>query len=224
MSPVPPIEAVAFDLDGLMFNTEDLYDLVLEALLAQRGHAFSLELKLRMMGLPGLQAIDVMREEKDLSESPQQLLDEVYRRMLELLPQRLATLPGLESLLDLLEQLEIPRSIATSSTPAFARACLDQSGLGDHFRFVLTTEDVERGKPYPDIYLESARRHAVAAERMLVLEDSLTGSRAAVAAGTWTVAVPGRHSRDVPFDHVNLVVDSLESSRLRSLLESNPAG
>ena len=219
MSRQPRIQAVAFDLDGLMFNTEDLYDEVTELVLQKRGHRFTRQLKLDMMGLPSLQAIDVMRRQCGLAESCEGLLAELHRGMTERLPERLVCLPGLVELLDLLELRRIPRSIATSSSRAFAEQCLRVSGLGGRFSFLLTAEDVTRGKPHPDIYLDSAKRHRVEPATMLVLEDSLTGSKAAVAAGAFTVAVPGHHSRDQYFGHVDRVAESLADDAVRSLFD-----
>ncbi len=217
----PPILAVAFDLDGLMFNTEDLYDEVIGSLLADRGHAFTPELKRSMMGLPGLRAIAVMCEACDLREPHPLLLDAIHEGMTELLPGRLGKMPGLSDLLQQLDQRRLPRSIATSSSRSFARRCLELSGLAAQFEFVLTAEDVARGKPFPDIYLESADRHGVAPKSMLVLEDSWTGSRAAAAAGARTVAVPGHHSQGQDFSHADLVIDSLASPILSDMIDGH---
>ncbi len=212
------IAAVAFDLDGLMFNTEDLYDEVLAEMLERRGHSFSRELKIRMMGLPGPEAAQVMIDAHQLKESPAELLDEAHRLLAAILPGRLQPMPGLLDLLSHIEAAGLPKSVATSSSPVFARSALQQGQLWERFEFVLTAEDVVRGKPHPDIYIESARRHAVDPVNLLVLEDSLTGSRAAAAAGTIAVAVPGHHSADQDFAHVDYQLDSLADRLLRDMI------
>jgi len=217
------IAAVAFDLDGLMFNTEDLYDEVIDAVLQDRGHRFSRDLKLRMMGLPGLKAVAVMIEEFGLKDTQSHLLDELHDRMKQLLPGRLLPMPGLLDLLCVIEEAGLPKSIATSSSPEFAASAMAISGLTDRFRFVLTSQDVTNGKPFPDIYLESAQRHGVPAGSLLVLEDSLIGSRAAAASGAISVAVPGHHSIDQDFAHVDYRFDSLEAEPLQQMLRKKSA-
>ncbi len=212
------IQAVAFDLDGLMFNTEDLYDETLQVLMSRRGRTFSRELKLQMMGLPGVEAAQVLIQACELRDQPQDLLAEAHQHLAGLLPGRLQPMPGLLELLEIIDEAGLPKSIATSSSPVFAQTALTISGLKDRFEFVLTTEDVARGKPNPDIYLESAKRHGVVPSSMLVLEDSLIGSRAAAAAGTIAVAVPGHHSEHQVFDHVAYRFDSLAAPMLQSML------
>lgn len=219
-----PIKAIVFDLDGLMFNTEDLYDEVIDAILQLRGHRFSRELKLEMMGLPGLKAVQVMIDACLLQDSPQSLLDEAHQRMGELLPGRLEPMPGLLGLLDLIEQAGLPKSIATSSSKTFASSALSISGLTHRFEFVLTAADVENGKPFPDIYIESARRHQIESTQMLVLEDSLIGSQAAAASGAIAVAVPGHHSTAQDFSHVDFRFDSLAHPQLLNMVQAQIAG
>ncbi|MGI9515859.1 MAG: HAD family hydrolase [Pirellulaceae bacterium] len=212
------IAAVAFDLDGLMFNTEDIYDDVLHEMLLRRGHSFTRDLKIRMMGLPGPQAARVMIEAHGLDETPAALLDEAHRLLAGALPGRLQPMPGLLELLAHIESTGLPKSVATSSSPIFARTALELCQLAERFDFVLTAEDVEQGKPHPDIYIESARRHGIETANLLVLEDSLTGSRAAAAAGTIAVAVPGHHSADQDFAHVDYCVESLADAGLRQMI------
>lgn len=218
MSQLRKLTAVTFDLDGLMFNTEDLYDQVTDDLLRSRGLRFSLELKLKMMGLPGLQAVSVLCDHCSLEEPHQAILEEIHRGMLALLPCRLAPMPGLTSLLDGCARNGIPLSIATSSTRHFLETVLAISGLAGRFQFTLCAEDVARGKPFPDIYLKSAELHGVDPRSMLALEDSLTGSRSAASAGAFTVVVPGKHSAGCDFSHADLVVPSLDSPHLMELI------
>jgi pseudouridine 5'-phosphatase len=90
------------------------------------------------------------------------------------------------------------------------------------FRFVLTSEDVRQGKPHPEIYLTAARRLGAEPARLMVLEDSENGCRAAVAAGAWAIAVPGEHSRDHDFRGARLVADSLADPRIYAALGQTP--
>ena len=212
------IRGVAFDMDGLMVNTEELYSEVGEILLNRRGKRFTLELKAAMMGLPGPQAFGVMIERESLTTTAAELAVECDEIFIDLLPEKLQTLPGLEGLLAELDSRQLPRCIATSSTHHFARRVLQITRLGPRFDFVVTAEDVAHGKPAPDIYLEAARRLGVCAHQMLVLEDSHHGSRAGLAAGACTVAVPGEHSHDHDFTGVCYRATSLADEAIIELL------
>lgn len=212
------ISAVAFDMDGLMVNTETLYTQVGEMILERRGRRFTTELKNQMMGLPGDQAFQIMIQQEQLSDTVESLAkesDEVFR---EILPTQLSLLPGLLELLAWLDDQELPRCVATSSSISFARTVLALTRLSDRFDFVITAQDVPRGKPSPDIYIEAARRMAVHTFEMLVLEDSHHGSRAGITSGACTIAIPGEHSRDHDFSGVHLIADSLADPLIRQIL------
>lgn len=104
------IKAVAFDMDGLMFNTEDLYDEVGEILLGRRGQSFARELKLAMMGLPGPQAFEIMKQRCGLNETIDQLQAECDEIFSEMLPARIQTMPGLSHFWPFLRKERYPNA------------------------------------------------------------------------------------------------------------------
>lgn len=208
------MRAVVFDMDGLMFNTEDMYTLAGEELLRRRGLEFTTELKNEMMGMRPQPAFERMIAACCLRESWQELAEESNRIFLDLLDGRLAPMPGLMELLDALERAKIPKAVCTSSTRELVLACLRPFDLAKRFEFVLVAEDVVHGKPHPEIYLTAAQRLGVPPAEMLVLEDSENGCRAAAAAGVYTVAVPGEHSLEHDFSMASLVIDGLTDRRL----------
>ena len=212
------IKAVAFDMDGLMFNTEEIYDEVGQIMLGKRGQDYTRELKLKMMGLPHWAAFEVLKTECGLDESIQELEQEANESFAELLPEKIRMLPGLEDLLKHLEAERIPKAICTSSVLRFAKIALNQFDLVPRFEFILTAEDVTDGKPHPEIYQTAATRFGIQTCEMMVLEDSVIGSIAAVAAGALTIAVPWIHNSD-EFDHADHLVESLESPDIITLLE-----
>jgi len=212
------IRAVAFDLDGLIFNTEQIYVEVGSTILRRRDKELTKELVDAMMGLPNLKALQVMVDWHQLSSTSQELLDETGELFNKLLPTHLRPMPGLLSLLDYLDTHSIPKAICTSSTPQLVELTLDTASLRDRFDFWLTSEDVERGKPCPDIYLMAMERFRVPGDSMLVLEDSQVGCQAGVASGACTVAVPGDHSRQHDFTGTALVADTLRDRRIYEIL------
>jgi HAD superfamily hydrolase (TIGR01509 family) len=208
------LRAVAFDLDGLMFNTEQLYTHVLKELLRRREKEFTQDLVDQMMGRPARSAFGVLSSYHNLDESLEALMEESDAIFLGILEGQLAPMPGLVELLAALERGNIPKAIATSSRRSFTQRILGKFQFEPRFEFLLTGDDVTEGKPHPEIYLKAAERLAVPPADMLVLEDSQNGCRAAVAAGAFTVAVPGEHSRKHDFTGVAFIAEGLGDRRI----------
>jgi HAD superfamily hydrolase (TIGR01509 family) len=217
---LPPtqLKAVTFDLDGLMFNTEELYQEVGGELLARRGHQITGELLDKMMGRKSDVALALMIDHHQLDATPEQLAAETAEIFGGLLPHRLTPMPGLLDLLAALEASHVPKGIATSSGRAFVEKVLGAFHLKPRFSFVLTSEDIEHGKPEPDVYLLAADRHGVAPAEMMVLEDSHIGCAAAVASQAYAVAVPHGHSVQHSFPGARFVADSLADARIYAAL------
>ena len=210
------IVAVAFDLDGLMVNTEELFLEVARRMVQKRGLQLDMNLIRQMMGRPSCVAIPLMIEHYDLPESVGELEAETSTVLDSLLDERLAPMPGLVSLIEDLDVLSIPKAITTSSRRSFLDRVLQLLQLPTEFEFFLTAEDVKEGKPNPEIYQRAAVGFGIPAEQMMVLEDSELGCRAAVRANAFAVAVPGEHSYGHQYDGASLVVDSLADERIKA--------
>jgi HAD superfamily hydrolase (TIGR01509 family) len=211
--------AVTFDLDGLMFNSEELYHEVGATLLSRRGKQITGELLNEMMGRQAHAALGVMIKWHGLDATPEELAAECAELFVDLLPARLQPMPGLLDLLAALEANGIPKAIATSSRREFVDRALGLFDLAPRFAFVITAEDVEHGKPAPDVYQLAAQRHGLEPAQMMVLEDSQNGCAAAVAAGAYTVAVPHGQSLQHKFPGVRFVADTLADERIYGALE-----
>jgi HAD superfamily hydrolase (TIGR01509 family) len=212
------VDAVVFDLDGLLVNTEELYQHVGGELLRRRGREFEGDLLDAMMGRPQAVALRTMIDWHGLDDTIDGLAVETREIFAGLLDTRLEAMPGAVDLVARLVEAGIPRGVATSSGAEFARDVLTRVRLFEHFRFVLTSADVVRGKPDPEIYLAASRRLNVPPARMLVLEDSQAGCRAAIAAGAVAVAVPGGHSHRHDFSGALFIAESLADPRIAALL------
>ena len=214
----PPIRGVAFDLDGLLVNTEELYQDVGSELLRRRGRTFEPDLLDRMMGRPQQVSLQIMIDWHGLTDTIETLARETGEIFSSLLETRLQPMPGAVALVESLAHRGLPRGVATSSGPDFAHDVLSRVGLRHRFGFVLTSADVTHGKPHPEVYGLAAARLGVAPAEMLVFEDSENGCRAAVAAGAVVVAVPGGHSRRHDFTGARFVADSLADPRIGDLI------
>lgn len=212
------IKAVVFDLDGLMFNTEDVFNITGRELLRRRGKEMSHELLARMMGRRPHEAFAAMIEMHRLTETYDELLQESQILFEELLPTHLAPMPGLFELLAHIEAKQVDKGVATSSPRPYLEDILGRFDLLTRFRFSLTAEDVTHGKPHPEIYLKAAETAGVQPEEMLVLEDSEAGTRAAAAAGAVIVSIPHEHSRSHDFREATHIAESLADPLIRDLL------
>ena len=215
---MPPPRAVTFDLDGLMFNTEDIYSMVGTELMRRRGCEFTRELSDAMMGRPPQSAFEVMIDWHGLDDTWEALSAESEALFMGWLDRELAPMPGLFELLDALEGAGIPKAICTGSSRAALAAVWSRFDMEPRFQFTLAADDVTHGKPDPEIYLEAAGRFGIRPHEMLVLEDSELGCCSAAAAGAFVVAVPGAHSRNHDFSAAALVIESLADRRLYEAL------
>ncbi len=212
------LKAVVFDLDGLMFNTEELYQWVGAELLGRRGKQFDAPLLEAIMGRPPAISLQIMIDRHGLADTVAELAAESEQIFGPVLDERLDLMPGLADLLAALEAAGIPKAIATSSGPRFVTNVLGRFDLRPRFEFVLTCDDVTDGKPHPEIYLTAAQRFGIEPGEMLVLEDSQNGCRAAVAAGAFAVAVPGGHSHAHDFTGAQFIANTLADPRIRGAL------
>lgn len=225
MPPLPcSIAAVAFDLDGLMVNSEDVYEHVGAELLRRRGGVFTDALRLEMMGRPARAALGLMLERCGLTEDLEALVLESEQLFWELAEGGLRPMPGLEGLLAAVDASGLPRSVVTSGARQYATRMLKLIGRADGFAFLVTGDDITHGKPHPEPYLLAAARHGVAPGSMLALEDTGLGCQSAVAAGAVAVAVPTHHTAHNTFQGVALVADSLADPRLLDLITGAASG
>jgi HAD superfamily hydrolase (TIGR01509 family) len=219
LHPMNRLRAVVFDMDGLMFNTEDVYWKVGTELLRRRGHEFTRELNNVVMGRPPQACFEEMIRWHSLDDTWEQLAAESEEIFLGLMDEYLAPMPGLTELLDRLEAAAIPKAICTGSIRRLLAAILSRFGLERRFQFTLSAEDITHGKPHPEIYQKAAERLGLEAHEILVLEDSQNGCLSAARAGAFVVAVPGHFSRDQDFSVASLVIDSLADPRLYHALQ-----
>jgi HAD superfamily hydrolase (TIGR01509 family) len=222
MPPAKRLQAVVFDLDGLLFNTEELYNFVGTELLGRRGKDFPAELLHQIMGRPQPVALQLMIDWHSLDATVEILAAETEVVFAEILDQRLEFMPGAAQLLAALEAADIPKAIATSSGRKFAQNILGRFQLEPRFAFLLTCENVTHGKPDPEIYLLAVKQFGISPGAMMVLEDSQNGCRAAVAAGAYAVAVPAGPSAEHDFTGATLVADTLADRRIYEALQLPP--
>ena len=187
------IAAVVFDMDGVLVDTEHLWDEVREELTAEWGGRYTPEAQEAMMGMSSLEWSRYLHETVGLREAPETINEEVVRRMLARYEVELPVVPGALEAVRTLHAAGLRLAVASSSNRELIDVVLRRLELAALFAATVSSEEVGRGKPAPDVYLEAARRLDVAPSRCAAIEDSASGIRAAREAGMRVIAYPNRH-------------------------------
>jgi HAD superfamily hydrolase (TIGR01509 family) len=183
------IEAVVFDMDGVLIQSEEVWDEVREAYVRERGGRYDDEIQRAMMGMSSTEWSRYLHDEAGVPDDPDAINDEVVRRMLDAYRDHLPLIDGaVEAVRRLARRYTL--GVASSSNRRLIDAVLDATGLAADFAATVSSEEVARGKPAPDVYLEAARRLGVDAARCAAVEDSHGGIRSAKAAGMRVIAIP----------------------------------
>lgn len=186
------IDAVIFDMDGVIVDSEQVWDDVREQYTVEAGGRYSQTATRAMMGMSSTEWSTYMSEELALPGTPEQINADVVERMLA----RYGDAPPLiDGAVDVVRKVgeRYPIAIASSSNPELIEVVLRVAGLTDVVREAVSSQEVERGKPSPDVYLEAARRLGVDPAVCAAVEDSHNGIRSAKAAGMRVYAVPNPH-------------------------------
>jgi HAD superfamily hydrolase (TIGR01509 family) len=185
------LEAVVLDLDGVLVDTEQVWDSVREELVRERGGRWASEAQRAMMGMSSPEWSRYMAGELGVPMEPAAISREVVDRMAERLT---ADLPLLDGAVGVVRALagRWPLGLASSANRPVIELVLDLAGLAGSFRATVSSEEVALGKPAPDVYLEAAARLGVDPAGCVAVEDSANGLRSAAAAGMRVVAVPNR--------------------------------
>jgi HAD superfamily hydrolase (TIGR01509 family) len=186
------IEAVIFDLDGVLLDSEQVWDEAREQLAEERGGRWHENAQRDMMGMSSLEWSLYMHDVIGLPEPPEEISQEVVRRLASLYRQHLPLLPGAREAIERLA-MRWPLGLASSSNRELIDLVLELMGVAHLFRATVSSEEVPRGKPAPDVYLEAARRLGVDPAHAAAIEDSENGIRAAKAAGMRVLAIPNEH-------------------------------
>ncbi len=209
------IEAVIFDLDGVLLDSEQVWDEAREQLAKERGGRWHGNAQRDMMGMSSLEWSRYMHDVIGLPEPPEEISREVVERMAKLYREHLPVIPGAREAVERLAA-RWPLGLASSSNRELIDLALELLGVQQLFKATVSSEEVARGKPAPDVYLEAARRLGVAPIHAAAIEDSENGIRAAKAAEMRVIAIPNQHFPPVE--------DALAQAdvRLRSLEELTP--
>jgi HAD superfamily hydrolase (TIGR01509 family) len=183
------IQAVVFDLDGVLIQSEEVWDAVRERYVRERGGRYDAEVQRAMMGMSAPEWSRYLHEDAGVPDGPDAINRDVVGLMLDAYRRELPLLPGAVEAVQRVAA-RFPLALASSSNREIFEAVLQLAGLTECFRATVSSEEVERGKPAPDVYLEAARRLGVAPQSCAAVEDSHAGIRSARSAGMRVIAIP----------------------------------
>ena len=209
---VTRLQAIIFDMDGLMVDSEPLSQQAWNQFLRPFGHQLTDAIIHQIVGLRAEMSAQFI---KDTFHLPVSVPDIIRRRAAiyaDIRARGVPAMPGLQTLHAEIARRQIPWGVATSSPRPHAEEILDQLGLQETCGAIAAGTEVKAGKPAPDIYLLAAARLDVPPTACLALEDSGPGSQAAVAAGMRTVAIPNEQTKTADFSHAYAVYGSLHEA------------
>ena len=219
----PPIAALIFDMDGLLVDSEPASEAALRRFLHSHGHELSLDTVTGALGRRLPEAIAVVAEVYTLPGTLDDLVAAFDALRLEALRGAVVAMPGAPAILDWAAANGVPCALATSSFRHQAEAALAEAGLAGRFDVEVTGDEVDRGKPEPDLFLLAAQRLGVVPAACVVFEDAPAGLEAAARAGMRRVWVPNAHTRHlIPSVTVDATLESLAGAA--TWLESGGAG
>jgi len=201
------IDAVIFDLDGVLLDSEQVWDDARRDLAVERGGRWHDAATTDMLGMSAPEWSRYMAERIGVPLSPAEIDREVVARVIAHYRERLPVLPGARAAVERIGA-RWRLGLATSSNREVVDAVLQALGVAERFAATVSSEEVARGKPAPDVYLEAARRLAVDPARCAAVEDSSNGLRSAAAAGMTVVAIPNPHFPPAPdaLEHAAVVL------------------
>jgi HAD superfamily hydrolase (TIGR01509 family) len=211
-----PPAAVVFDNDGLLLDTEEAWTRAELVLFGRRGQEFTLDHKRSLIG--SSRAVAAAKLERMLGRPGEgfALMDELHELVMEEALHDIPVRPGALELLDALRQRGVPVALASNSSREFVERTLHTAGVDGRFEIVVTAEDVEHGKPAPDIYLEACRRLDRPPADCVALEDSPPGVLSAHDAGMFVVGVP--YLDEIALPEADIVAASLADPEVQRAL------
>ena len=186
----PPFYAVTFDLDGVLADSEPWWNQIDAKLLAEHGVTYRGEYHRNVLGVSYRLAVEFYKNAFHISASVEELMRRRGEIATDFFANRVGLFPSAKATLEQLREMKLHLAVATSSVSASARPFLERTGITSFFEVIVTGDEVQRGKPHPDIYLQTAKTLGIVPEACLVIEDALAGVAAAKAANMRVAAIP----------------------------------
>jgi len=214
------IEAAIFDMDGLLIDSEPFWRQSHMEVLGNYGFVITEDDVRAAAGKRTGDQVALWRERFQWEEPSNDVVtDQIVQNVAKLIHLNGIALPGVYDVIDVLKSHSIPMAVASSSAPDLIDVVLERLDIKKHMEFAHSAEHEAHGKPFPDVFLSTAKRLGVSVAHCVVFEDSLNGVKAAKAAGMKCVAVPEHPHDPAAFHEADLIVSSLEDIDWRALTD-----
>ncbi|MCC6712460.1 MAG: HAD family phosphatase [Candidatus Dadabacteria bacterium] len=203
------INAVIFDMDGIMIDSEPLWEKTERILLARRNIDYSPDYRDKIVGLNQRDSGRLLVDTFDLEETVEDIINERISILTSIYEKELELIPALLPLLERLGEEGYGLAVASSSPLRVVSFVLDMFSLRGHFLAVVSGDSVANGKPHPDIYVHTAETLGVTPAECVAIEDSINGLRSAKGAGMYCIAVPDKRLTPAQFKDADVILGSL---------------
>lgn len=202
------MKAIIFDMDGLMIDSERLYIQSQQEIAEKFNKKLDRQNMWKMMGRKPIESIRMFVREMGIPAEPEEILELRNNMMLEKLKNDLIPMPGLHHIIAAFEN-KLKLAVATGAQKEFLDLVVDKLGIRDKFVVLQDSDEIEKGKPHPEIYLKTCEKLGLKPNRCIVLEDSSNGALSAKKTGCYVIAVPSQYTKDQDFSFVDYAAADL---------------
>jgi len=202
------MKAIIFDMDGLMVDSERLYQQAQVEITRQFNKTLPEKIRLTMMGRKPLESMKIFVDALDIPTDAEKLLEMRNDIMRVKYKNDLVPLPGLAHIIDAFYG-KLKLAISTGAQEEFLDIVVDRLGIRNKFDVLQASDEIEQGKPHPEIYLRTCKKLGLKPGECIVLEDSLNGVLAGKGAGCYVIAVPSEYTKDENFSSADFIADDL---------------
>ena len=207
-------QALIFDLDGLLIDSETIYRKITYQMAEDLGKTVSDDIWAKQMGRSPLESLTIFRKELGINQfTAQELVDQRNVLMLEAFQNELQIMPGAMEIIHAFHG-KMRMAIATGAPRELMEEAISRLGLSGYFECMLPSDDLKAGKPDPEIYLSTIKALGLSPEECIVLEDSSNGALAGHRAGCYVIAVPSIFTEDQDFSFANYVAEDLFDAKV----------
>lgn len=203
------IKAVIFDMDGVMIDSEPLWEKTEKIIMARKGLVYTPVYREKIVGLGQKDSAKLLKDTFSLDDEIEDIINTRISILLDIYDKELELVYGLINLLNLLSEKPVGVALASSSPKRVIDFVLGKFGLNSYFEPVVSGDFVENGKPHPEIYLHTAELLSLKPGECVVIEDSINGVRSSKSAGMYCVAVPDKRLDPTGFIDADIRVDKL---------------
>lgn len=204
------IKAVIFDMDGVMIDSEPLWEKTEKIMMARKGLVYNPVYREKIVGLGQKESAVLLKETFSLNENIEDIIDQRISVLLDIYDRELSLVRGLTELLDSVSKSTLKVALASSSPLKVIEFVLSKFDLNKYFDLVVSGDKVEHGKPSPDIYNYTAERLGLECDECVVIEDSINGVISAKSAGMYCIAIPDKRLNPDGFKKADIIMSNLK--------------